>query len=86
MVREKARVRDIVRQNFEEEQIEDGNYLKYLMNVSALRQLSREDLQEVNDKCVKEFFEAGEKIIYEGDDKCEKFFEFTFCFLFNYNS
>ena len=49
MVREKARVRDIVRQNFEEEQIEDGNYLKYLMNVSALRQLSREDLQEVND-------------------------------------
>ncbi len=74
MVREKARVRDIVRQNFEEEQIEDGNYLKYLMNVSALRQLSREDLQEVNDKCVKEFFEAGEKIIYEGDDKCEKFY------------
>ena len=73
-VREKARLRDMVRKNLETEHIEDGNYMKFLMNVSALRQLSRKELEVLNAACVKEYFEAGKRIIYEGDVKCEKFY------------
>ena len=64
----------MVRKNLETEHIEDGNYMKFLMNVSALRQLSRKELEVLNAACVKEYFEAGKQIIYEGDVKCEKFY------------
>ena len=64
----------MVRKNLETEHIEDGNYMKFLMNVSALRQLSRKELEVLNAACVKEYFEAGKRIIYEGDVKCEKFY------------